>query len=69
MKQIIVYSKNNCTACLILKTKMKALGMVFLEVNISDDEEQRSWLMSQGHKSVPQVYVDGVHTGNDIPNI
>jgi glutaredoxin 3 len=65
MGEVVVYSKLKCPQCVVVKTKLKARGVPFKEVLIDEDAELRAWLMGQGHRSVPQVYVDGVHTNPD----
>lgn len=59
---IKVYSKNNCPACVRVKNELTLKGVEFEEVRIDQDTEAYAFLIAEGHKSVPQVYVDGVHT-------
>lgn len=62
MRKVVVYSKTNCPGCVQVKRSLSLKGVLFEEVNIETNTEQRHWLLSRGHRSVPQVYVDGVHT-------
>lgn len=61
-KEVVVYSKSNCPACVKVKGELTLKGVEYTEVRIDQQPEMRDWLLSQGHRSVPQVYVDGVHT-------
>ena len=65
-KKITVYSKDNCPGCLLLKTKLKALGVEFTEVNVSVDEDARHKLIYDGHRQVPKIYIDGVYAGDNV---
>jgi len=60
-KTVQVYSKNNCPACVILKHTLKSNGIEFEERNIDQDQTAKFFLLASGHRSVPQVYVDGEH--------
>ena len=59
---VIVYSKNNCAACERAKALLKQKGVDFEVKNIDSDMEAMDFIVSKGHRSVPQVYVNGVHT-------
>lgn len=61
LDDLIVYSKHNCPACDRLKNQLYQKGIPFVEVNVIEDPEARSFLLEQGHKSVPQMYRAGVH--------
>ena len=61
LKTLVVYSKTNCPACVLLKSRLQREGREFTEVNVDKDPDARSFLLSKGHRSVPVVYEDGVH--------
>jgi len=52
-----VYSKNNCPFCDKAKYLLETKGISFSEVKIDQDSEAREWLMAQGHRTVPQLYL------------
>lgn len=54
-----VYSKQNCPQCVTVKRDFDIRGVKYTELLIDEDTEARHWLLEQGHKSVPVVYVDG----------
>ncbi len=58
---IKVYSKQNCPACVTMKTKLDGMGVTYEEVRVDQDPAVREWLVSQGHRSVPQLYQGDVH--------
>ena len=58
MKSLTVYSKNICPYCVNAKNFLKSKGIPFIEVNIETNAVARDFIMSQGHKTVPQIYLD-----------
>lgn len=53
---LTIYSKNNCPFCEQAKNFLKIKNINFREVNIDQDSEARRFIMSEGHRAVPQVY-------------
>jgi len=56
---ITVYTKNNCPHCLEAKARLKQGQWQYTEVNIEIDTEARDWLVSQGARTMPQIYHNG----------
>lgn len=56
---ITVYSKDPCPFCVQAKRLLEARGVEYTEVRIDQDEEARQFVLSQGHRTVPQLYKDG----------
>lgn len=56
---ITVYSKNNCPFCVQAKNLLKLKGVEYTEVKIDEVPEAREFVMSEGHKTVPQIYRNG----------
>jgi glutaredoxin 3 len=56
---ITIYSKNSCAYCVQAKNLLNAKGIPFTEVKIDEDAEAREFVLSQGHRTVPQIYQDG----------
>jgi glutaredoxin 3 len=56
---LIVYSKANCPQCDNAKGLLKLKEIQFNEIKVDQDKDAREWLMEQGHRSVPQLYLDG----------
>lgn len=56
---LTVYSKTVCPYCVQAKNFLKQKNINFREVNIEQDEEARAFIQSQGHRTVPQIYLAG----------
>lgn len=52
---INVFSRQNCTQCKRTKDLMKAKGIEFNVVDITDDEKMTEALKRQGHRQLPVV--------------
>ena len=56
---ITIYSKNNCPFCVQAKNLLKLKGVDYTEVKVDEVPEAREFIMTEGHKTVPQIYKDG----------
>lgn len=56
---ITVYSKNNCPFCVQAKNLLTLKGIQYEEVNIEENPDARTFILEQGHRTVPQIYQDG----------
>ena len=56
---ITVYSKNNCPFCTQAKNLLSRKGVQFEEINIDIDAGAKRFIISEGHRTVPQIYQDG----------
>ena len=56
---LTVYSKANCPFCDQAKNLLKLKNIAFEEVRIDLLPEAREFIMSEGHRTVPQIYKDG----------
>jgi glutaredoxin 3 len=56
---ITVYSKDPCPFCVQAKRLLEARGIEYTELRIDQDETARQFVLSQGHRTVPQLYKDG----------
>jgi glutaredoxin 3 len=54
---ITVYSKTHCPYCVKAKNYLQSRNINFREVNIEEDAEAREFILEQGHRTVPQLYV------------
>ena len=55
---LTVYTKNNCGFCMMAKALLNNHDIVYQEVNIEDDEDLKMFMISQGHRTMPQIYKD-----------
>lgn len=58
---LVVYTGDNCPKCSELKDVLKAKEISYNEVNVRQDAEAHKFLVSQGFRSIPQMFLDGVH--------
>ncbi len=56
---LTVYSKTVCPYCVQAKNYLKQNKINFEEINIEQDDQAREFIMSQGHRTVPQIYLNG----------
>lgn len=59
---VIVYSKNNCPACNIVKHWLKMKEVEYEERNVDADQKHRDHLVNElGYSSVPVTVVENHH--------
>ena len=56
---LTVYSKANCPFCVQAKNLLTLKGIEYEEVRIDLDPAAREFVLSEGHRTVPQIYKDG----------
>ncbi len=56
---LTIYTKNNCGYCVQAKTLLKNNDIPFEEVNIESDTVAREFVITEGHRTMPQIYRDG----------
>jgi glutaredoxin 3 len=56
---LTLYTKNNCGYCLQAKALLKNNDIPYEEVNIETAEEARNFVISEGHRTMPQIYREG----------
>jgi glutaredoxin 3 len=55
---LTVYSKNNCPFCTQAKNLLTLKNIPFKEVKIDEDVIAKEFILSEGHRTVPQIYQD-----------
>ena len=65
MKKIVMYSSSICPYCLSAKHLLGNLGLNFQEIIIDNSTNLRNQmlLMSNGKKTVPQIFIGDIHVG------
>ena len=65
MKNIQIYTTNQCPFCVNAKKMLKAKGVEFEEINIGDNEAYMLSKLAEktGIYTVPQIFVDGEFIG------
>lgn len=54
---ITIYSKNGCPYCVRAVDLLEGYDIEFCEVKIDEDDLARDFVVSEGHRTVPQIYV------------
>ncbi len=63
MSRIVVYSKEGCPFCSLLKNELRKRGLTYEEIDLSDDAERQLFYERAGVRTVPQLYLaDESHT-------
>jgi glutaredoxin 3 len=58
-----VYTKNACGYCNMAKNLLKSKNITFEEVNIEDHPEAREFVINEGHRTMPQIYINEKNVG------
>ena len=66
MKKIEIYTTNYCPFCVKAKLLLNKKKIKFYEIDVSSDEALREKMsaMSNGTRSVPQIFADNIHIGD-----
>ncbi len=56
---ITIYSKNQCPYCDQAKAYLTSKNINYREIKIDENPEAREFIVAQGHRTVPQIYMDG----------
>ena len=59
MKQIDIYTSNNCQYCHEAMEFFSESNLKFTEHNISVDKEAKTEIIKKGYRSVPLIIIDG----------
>ena len=65
MKNIIIYSSNNCGYCELAKSLLDSLDYQYQEINIQEIPDKRDEMLrkSNGRRTVPQIFINDLHVG------
>jgi glutaredoxin 3 len=62
--RIVVYKTDHCGYCVRVRHLLESKGLVFEEVDVSDDPGKRRWLADvTKQRTVPQVFIHGKPVG------
>lgn len=59
VSKLTLYTKNLCPYCTQAKTQLKLWGIQFEEINIEEVTEAKDFVINQGHRTMPQIYLNG----------
>jgi len=64
MTNVQIYTKNYCPYCMRAKHLLTSKGIEFDEIDVTDDVElQKEMIARSDRRTVPQVFIDGLHIG------
>lgn len=67
-RSVVVFSKDGCPFCSLLKNELKKRNVEFKEYDLSDDELRQSFYEVYGVKTVPQLFFfDKLSSSNPLP--
>jgi len=53
---LTMYSKNNCPFCVQAKNLLTLKNIPFTEIKIDENLSAKEFILSEGHRTVPQIY-------------
>ena len=56
---LTVYSKANCPYCELAKSWLDSNKIPYETINVSDNDTALTLIKDHGHKTVPQIYLNG----------
>ena len=66
MNGIEIFSQPNCQYCNTAKQLLESREIAYTELDIADPQNKRDFVRRlPGVRSLPQIFVNGVHVGND----
>jgi len=65
MAHVEIYTSPSCGYCHAAKRLLTQKGVGFVETDVSRDAAQKQVMMrrANGHRTVPQIFIDGNHVG------
>ena len=64
MKNIQIYSTQQCTFCLSAKALLQTKDLAYEEIDVSSDlETLHEMIQRSGNRTVPQIFIDGESVG------
>jgi glutaredoxin 3 len=69
MRPVKIYTTTYCPYCVRAKDILKKHAVPFQEIDVSDDDERRRWLVENtGQRTVPQIFFGDESIGgcNDL---
>lgn len=65
MAKVEIYTTMFCGYCDRAKRLLKQKGVDYVEIAVDSDADQRERMLARanGRRTVPQIFIDGVHVG------
>lgn len=58
----VVLTGPGCPKCDTLKRQLTESGITYTEINVRENKDAHLFLVEQGFRSIPQLYINGVHS-------
>lgn len=65
---IVLYTQPNCPFCDIMKNLLDQTGFTYYTINIQEHYDAKMFLKEEGHRTVPQLYVNDIHVNKRDTN-
>jgi glutaredoxin 1 len=59
----VIYGRENCNWCMSAKKLLEDHGKEYRYIDINEDVLSKAFLVDQGFKTVPQIWLDKDHIG------
>lgn len=65
MATVIIYTTMTCPYCVNAKQLLDSKGVKYQEIFVDQDADKRAEMLklSNGRRTVPQIFIDGKHIG------
>lgn len=64
MEKVVIYSKENCSYCVMAKKLLEHKGCKYLEIRVDYDEEQlKKMIEITSRRTVPQIFIGEKYIG------
>ena len=64
MPSVVIYTTKICSYCSRAKALFARKGVAFDEIDVSEDDEKRRWLVqTTGQRTVPQIFINDQSVG------
>ena len=64
MTEIEIYTKDWCSYCKRAKALLRSKDLPYKEIDVTHDAEREQEMIHRAQRrSVPQIFIDGVHVG------
>ncbi len=61
-----LYTKTDCVYCDMMKSKLDIWGYEYEVINIQEDTDAKTFILNEGHKTVPQLYYNDKNVNRGI---
>jgi thioredoxin reductase (NADPH) len=64
MPEVVMYTGHGCPFCARARNLLESKGVAWTEINIQEEPDRKAEMVQRsGRRTIPQIFVDGVHLG------